>query len=93
MGKYKVEIQPTAEKDLSKHKKSGNKATRLKIIKMLDELTEHPYSGTGKPELLKYELQGYWSRRINQKDRLVYKVQENVVTVFVLSAWGHYSDK
>jgi len=93
MGKYKVEIQPTAEKDLSKHKKSGNKATQLKIIKILDELKEHPYSGTGKPELLKYELQGYWSRRINQKDRLVYKVQENVVTVFVLSAWGHYSDK
>ena len=93
MGKYKVEIQPTAEKDLSKHKKSGNKATQLKIIKILNELTEHPYSGTGKPELLKYELQGYWSRRINQKDRLVYKVQENIVTVFVLSAWGHYSDK
>lgn len=93
MGKYKVEIQPTAEKDLSKHKKSGNKATQLKIIKILDELKEHPYSGTGKPELLKYELQGYWSRRINKKDRLVYKVQENVVTVFVLSAWGHYSDK
>lgn len=57
---------------------------------MLDELTEHPYSCTGKPEHLKYELQGYWSRRINQKDRLVYKVQENVVTVFFLSAWGHY---
>lgn len=47
MGKYKVEIQPTAEKDLSKDKKAGNKATQLKIIKMLDELTEHPYSGTG----------------------------------------------
>lgn len=93
MGKYKVEIQPTAEKDLSKHKKSGNKATQLKIIKILDELTEHPYTGTGKPELLKYELEGFWSRRINQKDRLVYKVHENIVTVFVLSAWGHYSDK
>lgn len=93
MGKYIVEIQATAEKDLSNHKKAGNKSANLKIIKMLNELSIHPYTGTGKPEQLKYELQGYWSRRINQKDRLIYKVHENIVTVFVLSATGHYSDK
>ncbi len=93
MGQYIVKIQPTAEKDLSKHKKFGNKAVSIKIIKMLDELKVHPYAGTGQPEQLKHELQGYWSRRINQKDRMIYKVEENIVTVYVLSAMGHYSDK
>jgi toxin YoeB len=39
---------------------------------------------------LKYELAGFWSRRINQKDRLIYKVEEDLVIVFVISAMGHY---
>lgn len=93
MGKFIVEIQPTAKKDLARHKKSGNKAANAKIIKMLDELLIDPYIGTGQPEQLKHDLQGLWSRRINQKDRLIYEVRENIVTVYVLSAMGHYSDK
>lgn len=93
MGQYRVEIQPTAEKDFSKHKKAGNKGTIQKIIKILDELSEHPYSGTGHPEQLKHELVGFWSRRINQKDRLIYSVNESIVTVYVVSAIGHYNDK
>lgn len=60
---------------------------------MLDELLIDPYTGTGQPEQLKHDLQGLWSRRINQKDRLIYDVQENIVTVYVLSAMGLYSDK
>ena len=48
------------------------------------------FTGTGNPEELKYELSGFWSRRINKKDRLIYEVQEEVVTVFVVSAFGHY---
>ncbi|WP_396191980.1 Txe/YoeB family addiction module toxin [Flavobacterium sp.] len=90
MGKYQVIIKATAEKDLSKHKKSGDKASIKKIFKILNELKEHPYTGTGNPEELKYELSGFWSRRINKKDRLIYEVQEEVVTVFVVSAFGHY---
>ncbi|HCQ11718.1 Txe/YoeB family addiction module toxin [Flavobacterium sp.] len=90
MGKYQVIIKATAEKDLSKHKKSGDKASIKKILKILNELKEHPYTGTGNPEELKYELSGFWSRRINKKDRLIYEVQEEVVTVFVVSAFGHY---
>lgn len=88
MGKYKVEIQPTAEKDLSKHKKSGNKATQLKIIKILDELTEHPYTGTGKPELLKYELEGFWSRRINQKKTDLYTRFMKILLPFLFFPHG-----
>jgi toxin YoeB len=91
MGKYQVIIKATAEKDLSKHKKSGDLASIKKILKILNELKDHPYSGSGNPEPLKFELSGYWSRRINKKDRLIYEVQDEIVTVFVVSALGHYS--
>ncbi|WP_245758433.1 type II toxin-antitoxin system YoeB family toxin [Paenimyroides ummariense] len=47
----------------------------------------------GQPEQLKYELAGYWSSRINQKDRIVYRVEEEIVMVYVVSAMGHYHDK
>jgi toxin YoeB len=93
MGKFRVKIEKIAENDIQKHLKSGNKSTIRKIEIILLELSEHPYTGIGQPEQLKYELSGYWSRRINQKDRMIYKVEENIVTVFVLSAMGHYSDK
>ena len=91
MGKYQVIIKATAEKDLSKHKKSGDLASIKKIIKILNELKDHPYTGSGNPEPLKFELSGYWSRRINKKDRLIYEVHDDIVTVFVVSALGHYS--
>ncbi|CAM2910876.1 toxin YoeB [Flavobacterium succinicans] len=91
MGKYQVIIKATAEKDLSNHKKSGDLASIKKIIKILNELKDHPYTGSGNPEPLKFELSGYWSRRINKKDRLIYEVRDEIVTVFVISALGHYS--
>jgi toxin YoeB len=93
VGKYIIEYTETAIKDLQRHKKAGNKATLNKITKIIEELEEHPFIGIGQPEALKYELQGYWSRRINQKDRLVYKVLKSSVIVEVISAMGHYSDK
>ncbi len=93
MEKFIVEIQPTAQKDLLKFKKACNKSVNNKILKMLDELIEHPYTGTGQPEQLKHDLKGFWSRRITKKDRLIYKVEESIVTVYVLSAMGHYTDK
>jgi len=83
-------IKPEAERDIRAHKKSGNKAVIKKITTILNELKHHPYTGTGKPEQLKYKLSGFWSRRINQTDRLVYSVSENTVTVEVVSAMGHY---
>jgi len=56
-------------------------------------LEEHPETGIGQPEQLKHNLSGYWSRRINQKDRLIYRIDEVIVTVFVISASSHYGDK
>ncbi|MEO3407807.1 Txe/YoeB family addiction module toxin [Mucilaginibacter sp. CAU 1740] len=82
-----------AESHIRQHVKSGDKASIKKIEKILIELTETPYTGIGQPEALKYELTGFWSRRINQKDRLIYKVEDDIVTVFVVSAMGHYDKK
>jgi len=93
MGKFRVEVTKVAKKDIENHLKSGNKISINAIAKILIELTETPFNGTGKPEALKYEYSGYWSRRINQKDRLIYRVEESIITVFVISAMGHYSDK
>ena len=93
MGQFKLKIEELAELHIRKHFKAGDKATIKKIEKILIELTETPYTGIGNPEPLKYELSGFWSRRITQKDRLIYKVEEDIVTVFVISAMGHYSSK
>jgi toxin YoeB len=93
MGKFRIKIEKQAEIDIRKHHKSGNRASIKKIGQILSELSEHPYSGLGQPEELKYNLQGLWSRKVNKKDRIIYCVNEDVVTVFVFSAMGHYSDK
>jgi toxin YoeB len=93
MAKYKVILRSEAEKELSKHKKAGNVSTQKKITTIFKDLENNPYTGAGNPEKLKHGFTGLWSRRINQKDRIIYEVKENIVTVFVLSAMGHYSDK
>ena len=59
-----------------------------KLFILLTELTEHPFTGTGKPEQLKYNLTGLWSRRINREHRLVYEVATD--SVLAHSAKGHY---
>jgi len=63
MGKYSLEISTRARKELQVHYKSGNQAVKKKIEQIFLELSETPYSGTGNPEALKYNLAGYWSRR------------------------------
>jgi toxin YoeB len=93
MGKFGLKIEELAQTHISKHFKSGDKSSIKKLEKILIELTETPFTGIGKPEALKHDLTGYWSRQINKKDRLLYKVEEDIVTVFVISAMGHYSDK
>ena len=90
---YTLEFTETALADIEKHKKSGDKAVLKKIEKLLNELMEHPTTGTGQPEMLKHDLAGLYSRRINKKHRLVYSIDEQVITVHVLSAWSHYGDK
>jgi len=90
---YTLEFTETAIADIEKHKKSGDKAVLKKIEKLLNELMEHPTTGTGQPEILKHDLAGLYSRRINKKHRLVYSIDDQIITVHVLSAWSHYRDK
>lgn len=90
MGKFELKIEKQAQKDLALHYKSGSKAVIKKIEKILLELSEHPFLGEGQPEALKFELSGFWSRRLNKKDRIIYKVDGTNVIVYVVSAMGHY---
>jgi len=91
--KYRLRITQNALKDIKRHRKSGDKKLLQKIEELLKELQVHPRTGTGQPEMLKHDLQGLYSRRINQKHRLVYEIKDNIVTVIVLSAHSHYGDK
>lgn len=92
MGKFRVEVTKQARSDIEKHLRSGNRTSIKKIEKMLIELAFHPETGTGKPEKLKHDLKGFWSRRINKKDRMIYSIQHDIVTVEVVSAMGHYEE-
>lgn len=85
---YHLEFTHKAKEDIAFHKKTGNKVVLTKLLNLLEELSEHPFAGTGKPEALKHKLTGMWSRRINREHRLLYEVENE--TVFILSARGHY---
>jgi len=85
---YHLDFSDKAKDDIVSFKKAGNKVVLNKLLKLLEELAEHPFTGTGKPEQLKYSLSGLWSRRINSKHRLVYEVADEIVSI--LSVKGHY---
>ncbi len=93
MGKYIINLSEKARKDLSKIHKSGDKKSIKRVEKIFDELQQNPYEGAGKPEALKHQYKGFYSRRINEKDRLIYEVKEQIVSIFIVSALGHYDDK
>lgn len=59
-----------------------------KINKLLKEIKRTPFSGTGKPEPLKYKLKGCWSRRINDEHRLVYEI--DIDEIRIISCRYHY---
>ncbi len=90
---YTLQLTSDAIQDIDRLKKAGDKATLKKLSVLLEELTEHPRTGTGQPEELKHNFSGCWSRRINAKHRLVYRIEEEQVTVIILYASGHYKDK
>lgn len=65
-----------------------DKATLKKINRLLKDIQRHPFEGVGKPEPLKNDLSGYWSRRITDEHRLVYKVERN--SVLIIQCRYHY---
>ncbi len=87
---YHLDFTDKANEDIAYFKKIGNKAILRKIATLLLEITEHPFTGTGKPEALRYDFAGLWSRRINHEHRLIYEIQEDKV-VIIIAAKGHYS--
>lgn len=72
-------------------KRPTTRKLKKKISALLADIQEHPFSGIGKPEPLKGDLRGKWSRRITDEHRLVYSVSSGMVYVYVLSMWFHYS--
>jgi toxin YoeB len=90
---YILKFTPNALKDIAFHQKSGDKAVLKKLAQILKELQEHPETGIGRPERLKYGLSGQWSRKITDKHRLVYEVFEAEIVVEVIQAKDHYNDK
>ncbi|MCL2844713.1 MAG: Txe/YoeB family addiction module toxin [Chitinivibrionia bacterium] len=88
--KYIVLLDEKAKKDIAEHERSGNKAIVRKIESLLSELQIHPESGTGKPERLKFNKSGLWSRRISGEHRLIYAIEANIISIIVVSAKGHY---
>ena len=82
---YRIILSEQARKEYLYFTQSGNKA--------LEDIAAHPYTGIGKPEPLKYELAGKWSRRINAEHRIVYSVHDDIIEVYIFSMRYHYSKK
>ena len=89
---YKISFVDRAKEDLA-YLKACEPNCFKKAVKLLNELVEHPKTGTGQPEQLRGDRTGQWSRRISKKHRLVYEIRDLEVVVLVLSAYGHYDDK
>jgi toxin YoeB len=83
-----IEYSDKAESDAREWIKSGNKKVQDKITRLIQSILETPFEGIGKPEPLKHNLSGKWSRRITGSDRIIYEVSET--TLFVYSLKGHY---
>ena len=60
----------------------------LKIDRLIQDISRDPFKGLGKPEPLKYQFQGFWSRRITQEHRLIYRLVNDVI--IIVSLRGHY---
>ena len=82
-----LEFDPAAFEDLAWWVETDRKKA-LRIIKLLKEVQRTPFAGSGKPEALKHELAGCWSRRIDDTHRLVYEVQETKIRI--LACRYHY---
>jgi toxin YoeB len=83
-----LNLTEAAKEDIKSLNRSGRSDIVKKIEKLLTSIKETPFTGIGKPELLKYQHSGKWSRRISYEHRIVHEVIDDVI--FVYSAKGHY---
>ncbi|MDE7074715.1 MAG: Txe/YoeB family addiction module toxin [Odoribacter sp.] len=89
---YKIKYTEQALDDAARLDRSEPKAYQ-KLQKLMEELRQHPTTGTGHPHQLSGDRAGQWSRSITKKHRLVYQINDTEILVLVLSAYGHYDDK
>lgn len=82
-----LEFDPTAFEDLAWWIQQ-DRMKALRIVKLIKEVQRTPFKGTGKPEPLKHDLAGCWSRRIDEENRLVYEVLEEKIRI--LACRYHY---
>lgn len=86
---YRIAFSEDARRDLiSLNKKAPN--AMAKLARLLEEISEHPRTGTGQVEQLKGYDGNVYSRRLTKEHRIVYRVYEDIVEVLVLSVFGHY---
>ncbi|MGI4022140.1 MAG: Txe/YoeB family addiction module toxin [Janthinobacterium lividum] len=83
-----IELFEDAKTDFIFWKKSGNIVVQKKIQQLFLSMQETPFEGIGKPEALKHNLSGKWSRRINAEHRIVYDVEGELIRVYSLK--NHY---
>ena len=76
-----LEFEPPACEDLAWCIQQDRKKV-LPLVKLIKEVQRTPFTGTGKPEALRHELAGCWSRRIDDEYRLVYAVQDATIRIF-----------
>ena len=81
-------ILPEAQKHLKYWNKIGDKKIQKRITNLIKSIQENPFTGIGKPEALKHQLTGKWSRRIDSEHRLIYAVLNNKLYIYALK--GHY---
>lgn len=86
-----IVLTPHALEDRDYWKRTGNTRIMKRITDLLEDIKLHPFTGIGKPEPLKGNLRGLWSRRINDEHRLVYSVSDGKIYVYVISMRFHYS--
>jgi len=85
-----IKYSEKAQEDIEYWKKSGNRVVMNKITALLYDIAAHPFTGIGKPEKLKYDFSGKWSRRINEEHHIVYVVNEQKAEIYILALRYHY---
>ncbi|MCW0485047.1 Txe/YoeB family addiction module toxin [Gaoshiqia sediminis] len=82
-----IEFVPDAFKEYQEWVKTDRRIA-LRIGDLIKAILRDPFNGLGKPEALKHQFKGYWSRRIDLEHRLIYKVTDS--SIVIISCYSHY---
>ncbi len=87
---YPIHLSKKSIEDILLLKKENPKYPS-KLWELILDIFKNPFDGLGQPEPLKGDLQGWWSRRITEKHRLIYRIEDD--SLEIASCFGHYGDK